>query len=229
VSLLSPVSDPAVDGAHAPPPQGEARTSRAGLLLDGFERLAVLGLYLWLVFRLVVAFRSSGRLIYVFLMVSEGLVVLFLLLRRNSHSISRRPLDWLLAVGATCAPMLVTPGGGSGLVPPIFAAVTLLIGLFVQVHAKIALGRSFGCVAAHRGLKFGGPYQFVRHPMYLGYLLCHVGFLLSNPSGWNLLMYALGDLLQVPRLLAEERLLSGDPDYQAYQRNVPYRLLPGLF
>jgi protein-S-isoprenylcysteine O-methyltransferase Ste14 len=50
-----------------------------------------------------------------------------------------------------------------------------------------------------------------------------------NPTLWNAGCYALAYCLQVPRLLAEERLLSQDPHYRAYQQAVRYRLLPGLF
>jgi protein-S-isoprenylcysteine O-methyltransferase Ste14 len=99
----------------------------------------------------------------------------------------------------------------------------------IQVHAKLSLGRSFGCVAANRGLKFGGPYQFVRHPMYFGYLMTHLGFLLVNPTAWNVSTYVLCYSMQIPRLLCEERLLSKDQDYQRYARLVHFRLIPGIF
>ena len=105
----------------------------------------------------------------------------------------------------------------------------MLAGFLIQVHAKISLGRSFGCVAANRGLKFCGPYRFIRHPMYFGYLLAHLGFLLVNLSVWNLCSYALCYLVQIPRLLCEERLLSEDLNYQKYSRLVPFRLIPGIF
>ena len=82
---------------------------------------------------------------------------------------------------------------------------------------------------ANRGVKLGGPYRYVRHPMYAGYLLCHVAFLLLNPSPWNLVVYALCDGLQVPRILAEERLLCRDGTYAAYRARVRWRLIPGVF
>ena len=31
-----------------------------------------------------------------------------------------------------------------------------------------------------------GVYRFVRHPIYLGYLVTHVGFVIAYPAGWNL-------------------------------------------
>lgn len=55
-----------------------------------------------------------------------------------------------------------------------------------HVGAKLCLWRSFGLVAAHRGLKAGGLYAVVRHPMYAGYVISHVGYLLVAPSWWNL-------------------------------------------
>jgi len=50
-----------------------------------------------------------------------------------------------------------------------------------------------------------------------------------NPTLWNLAMYAVCDGLQIPRILAEERLLGRDRRYQDYRATVRYRLLPGVF
>jgi protein-S-isoprenylcysteine O-methyltransferase Ste14 len=65
--------------------------------------------------------------------------------------------------------------------------------------------------------------------MYAGYMLSHVAFALMNPTWWNLAMYLTCDALQIPRLLAEERLLGRDEAYRRYQSLVTYRLLPGVF
>lgn len=160
---------------------------------------------------------------------SEGLVVIFLLFRRSTGQISLRWQDWLLALLATLSPMLVQPGVGVALLPPALGATLLVMGTIVQVHAKLTLGRSFGCVPAHRGLQLAGPYRFVRHPMYAGYLLGHVAFLLMNPTLWNMGAYAVCYALQIPRLLAEERLLANDGEYRSYQTSVKYRMIPGIF
>ncbi len=111
----------------------------------------------------------------------------------------------------------------------MIGASLLLMGTILQVHAKLVLGRSFGCVPANRGLKLNGPYRFVRHPMYAGYLLGHIAFLMMNPTAWNWVVYAACYSLQIPRMLTEERLLSEDHRYRAYQSAVTYRLIPGLF
>lgn len=196
---------------------------------DLAERAIVLVVYLGLVARLLANGWVSGDLTNLLLLPSEGLVVLFLLFRRRTLDISLRWQDWLLALSATLAPMLVEPGTGAALVSPVLAAGLLIMGLVLQLHAKMTLGRSFGCVPAHRGLQLAGPYRFVRHPMYAGYLLGHVAFLLVNPTWRNIVAYAVCYALQIPRLIAEERLLAHDPKYREYLASVKYRLIPGVF
>ena len=63
----------------------------------------------------------------------------------------------------------------------IAEAITIS-GFVLQLSAKLTLRRSFGVVAANRGVKASGPYRLVRHPMYAGYALTHVGFLLAGPN-----------------------------------------------
>ena len=209
-------------------PVGSLTRGSVARLCDLSELLIVLLLYLGLVARLVVSGEqwSAANLL---LLPSEGLVVVFLLIRRRTEQISLRWQDWLLALSATVAPMLVQPGVGRALVWPMFGAGILVAGTIIQVHAKLTLGRSFGCVPANRGLKSAGPYRFVRHPMYAGYLLGHLAFLLMNPIAWNFGVYAVCYALQIPRLLFEERLLAQDSRYREYQAAVKYRLIPGVF
>lgn len=205
------------------------RSPIAAPLLDLFERGLILVLYGWLVARLVISIRHGADLANGLLLVSEGLVVVFLLIRRPTTEVSRDPRDWLLAILATCGPFLVSVGHGSPLVPVPVAASIWLLGTLLQISAKLALGRSFGCVPANRGLKAGGPYRMVRHPMYAGYLLSHVAFLLMNPTSLNFAVYVFCDGLQIPRILVEERLLGRDSAYREYVRKVSWRVLPGIF
>jgi protein-S-isoprenylcysteine O-methyltransferase Ste14 len=225
----------------SPPPAGRSNPEPAparlagapGLAdycLDGAERVLLLALYGWLAARVCTAFWTGGGVVNLLLLASEGLLIFFLLIRRPSREVSRRPGEWLLALAATCTPLLATPAPTSlALLPPAVGAAFFLVGMAVQLFAKVVLGRSFGVVPAHRGLKTAGPYRLVRHPMYAGYLVTHLAFLALNPTLWNLAVYGFAFSLQIPRLLAEERLLSRDDSYRAYQARVRYRLIPGLF
>jgi protein-S-isoprenylcysteine O-methyltransferase Ste14 len=75
----------------------------------------------------------------------------------------------------------------------------------------------------------GGPYQWVRHPIYVGYAVTQIAFLLSHPSWWNLMVYAAAFSAQCMRISAEEKVLSQDPAYVAYMSKTPYRIVPFIF
>jgi protein-S-isoprenylcysteine O-methyltransferase Ste14 len=164
------------------------------------------------------------------LIVAEALSVALILLRRRSDTLSPHALDWALAFGAVTLPLLFTqPAPHGTLVPEALATALMLLGLLIQVSAKLALWRSFGVVPADRGVKTRGPYRLLRHPMYAGYTLTHIGFLLGFPSLSNTLLYAGVLALNIGRILREEAILSRDAGYRDYAKRVRYRLLSGIF
>ena len=196
--------------------------------LDWLERALLAVLFGFMCWTFIRDFAATGNLSTILLLVSEGAVLAFILVRRSTQEVSLRPTDWLLAFFGTMLPFLARPASGS-IMPSAVCLTLMLLGLVVQISAKLVLRRSFGAVAANRGVKIGGPYRFIRHPMYAGYLLTHIGFLLLNPSPWNLLVYGLCTASQVGRIMAEEKLLGDDQAYRAFTRSVRFRLLPGVF
>jgi protein-S-isoprenylcysteine O-methyltransferase Ste14 len=108
---------------------------------------------------------------------------------------------------------------------PILAAGTAGYGLVLW--SVVALGPRFGIGPADRGLVTGGPYRFIRHPMYLGELLLRGALVAASPQP----VFAAGMLLgltiiQVLRIQREERVLGGYIDYAS---RVRFRLLPGVW
>ena len=196
---------------------------------DFVERTAILVLYAFFLSRMLTAFLSTWNPGNLIMLVTESILVGFILCRKSANSLSLRWSDWILAFGATSLPLLAKPLVSAPHVWNDFAVVLMFLGLIVQVVAKFALGRRFGVVAANRGLCLYGPYRLVRHPIYMGYLLTHIGLCLLSPSMWNLVLFALVYALQIPRILSEERMLSEDQDYQQYKQIVRFRLVPGLF
>lgn len=194
-------------------------------VLDRIEQAAVVLLWVFLVERVIGNTNPFAPLV----LVAETTVLFFVLVRRPTEAISVRLGDWLLAITATAAPLLMTPGPS-----PVPALVPLGVALVVfgncfQIWAKLFLRRSFGIAPANRGIKSDGPYRFVRHPMYAGYLVVHVGIFLLMWSPLNLVLYVIAWWAQVLRLLAEERLLSEDPAYRAFMQKVRWRMIPGVF
>lgn len=192
--------------------------------LDLAERVFLLVVLGWFVSRM--AMSLSAEPLNILLMVSESLPVLMLLLRTPGQ-IATTWYAWTIAFIGTFGPLLVVPATGA--IEPVYVAGLLMAaGLLISIAAKICLNRSFGIVAANRGVKRTGPYRLVRHPMYFGYLLTHIGFLLLNPALWNLAVYAVTWSAILLRIPAEERFLGRDPAYRSYAARVRYRLIPGL-
>ena len=197
--------------------------------LDLIERAAVAVFFGAMACSLLTSWQESGNIVSLVLLLSESSVVVFVVIRRYTSDVSVQPLDWLIALLGTTAPLLVRPTGGEPLVPLSVCAPLMLAGMVLQVAAKFALSRSFGVVAANRGVKIGGPYRLVRHPMYAGYVMTQIAFLLTNPSAWNAAIYGFALACQIGRILAEERVLVRDPSYRAFAAAVPYRLVPRVF
>ena len=195
--------------------------------LDRTEQVMIVALWTWLVYRVL---QSSNPFSQVALF-TETTVLIFVLLRRPTEAISLRFGDWLLAVTATAAPMLVVPTPiPAAMLPFENIAVTMVaIGNVIQVTGKLFLARSFGVAPANRGIKTNGLYRLVRHPIYAGYLMVHLGLVMMMPTLTNFLIYGIGWCAQILRLLAEERLLGQDPEYRAFMTKTRWRLIPGLF
>jgi protein-S-isoprenylcysteine O-methyltransferase Ste14 len=109
-----------------------------------------------------------------------------------------------------------------GLVMVTLAAVLSLICL-------LTMGQLFGVRPALRGLATTGPYRFVRHPMYLSYIVADLGYNLQEWNFGTVALVAAGWLSLIYRIRAEEGILSQDAGWPQYAASVRYRLLPGIW
>lgn len=175
---------------------------------------------------------NTSRYTLLVLLVSEGLTVCLLLFARRAVLRDASPVA-IAATALSLSFFLFFEYAGTTRFIPEWAGVAIqTCGIAWQLLAKATLGRSFGVLPATRGLVTRGPYRVVRHPIYLGYLVGHVGFLLSNFSLQNLLVLALLYAAQTVRMLREEAVLKRGQDgaeYIAYCAMVRWRIVPRVF
>ena len=173
-------------------------------------------------------FVHTGRLIGLVFVIQQAWVAVVFVARRAPRSVSRRAVDWIAAYAGWFTSFLVRPNGAH-------LAWGVSIGFWVQVVGLLlwgwsfsCLGRSYGIVAADRGLVTRGPYGYVRHPLYSAYLVGGAGYLIQSLSLWNAAVDLVAVGWQLVRVRAEERQLEGS-DYARYRARVRWRLCPRLW
>lgn len=226
---------PAVSAAHAVITKSEEATvspvptSFEITMLDVVERVIFAGISARFAVVMVQNLLAIPNIETFLMLVSELLPCTLIVFRKPSNAMSTRPADWLFGLAGSIMPLLIKPAPVAPLFPLAVCLLAIIGGFFTQISAKIVLGRSFGVVAANRGVKIVGPYRIVRHPMYAGYTITHIGLLLVMPSLLNAALYALALAFQVVRIVREEAVLMQSQDYRDFAARVRYRLLPGLF
>jgi hypothetical protein len=205
---------------------------------DVLSRIVVGALFLMLAMRVASNWRQTGHVTGLLLLASEALVVVLMIVRRPTGDVDRRFIARAMTLLSMAGPPLVRPVAagvdlssrlGGALPGDNVTAAFSAVGLALVIAAKITLGRSFGMVPANRGVVSSGPYRLVRHPIYLGYVITHVAFVLANPVLWNLLVLAAADIALVVRSRYEEETLQRDARYVEYAARVRWHLVPGVF
>ena len=196
---------------------------------DIAARAATIVLFSLMAVRFGADFLVTGRLTGLLLLTSEMLVVVLTVMRRSTATVDRSVRARLLTTLSMLGPPLLRPANTVAILPQSVTVAASIVGLAVVIAAKITLGRSFGLMPANRGVVASGVYRIVRHPIYMGYLITHVAFLAANPSPWNIAALVAADAALLLRAICEERTLSRDVRYRAYQESVRWRVCPGLF
>jgi protein-S-isoprenylcysteine O-methyltransferase Ste14 len=189
---------------------------------------ALVILYLLFVWANFNTTRHTGSPTGIGLMVLEGWVAALFLFRRQALTVSGSAVAWIAAPIGSFVMLLGRPSDHPGL-PHIVAEPVQLIGVVVAIVSLGTLGRSFGIVAANRGVRTGGPYRLVRHPAYAGYLIAWAGYVAETPSVRNVSLLALGVVAQAVRMREEERVLANDVEYRRYMGVVRHRLIPYIY
>lgn len=137
---------------------------------------------------------------------------------------------WLWLAGSLAVTGLM-PMASSTIVVIGTATLLLVLAALVRTWAAAYLGSN---VVQDRELHAermvaGGPYRYVRNPLYLGTWLLTAALSILMPPGGALFAVAAVTLLIVVMVLAEERNLTANrgESYSAYRKQVP-RFFPAL-
>ena len=192
-------------------------------------KVVILTLFSSMASRLAQDCAKTGHVTGILMLASEALVVALTLVRRSAGTVDRSWQARTLTMFSTFGPPLVRPSSVSVLSSESLAIVVSAIGLVIVVLGKLSLGRSFGLTPANRGIVCSGFYRYLRHPIYLGYVLTHMGFAIAYPADWNLVILIAADTALMFRAVCEEKTLALDPEYREYMQRVRWRVLPGVF
>jgi len=175
------------------------------------------------------AWRQTHSVVALLLFFVNTLFAVLFVSRRSSRAVSENPKDWMVTAATILLSFTLRVKPVSVLPLIAVSQAVQAVSVTIILFSLCALGRSFGLIPANRGVKTGGMYHYVRHPLYAGELLFYLGFLVGNFSVFNAVVCACIFLGLNLRAGAEERLLKGDRSYLDYMRRVRFRFIPGLF
>ena len=226
-TLLGPIlGDPAIPRVETQQPYRPF----SQLARDRIARASIGALFTLLSVNLFSEYLRTGHVTGLLLLVGESLVVILTIARRPAIAVDRSAVAAVMTTISLAGPALLRATDGQvSLASDQATAMVSGVGLVLVVMGKMALGRSFGVVPANRGVVVRGPYSFVRHPIYTGYLITHAAFLVAHAAPWNVSVILVADVALVLRALMEERVLSADEAYQQYCQRVAWHLVPGVF
>lgn len=192
------------------------------------NNISLIFLYLYFLFNHVVAIKNGNiSPMAIIIVAMETIVILLLVIRNNPVIRSSSTLAWGVAFCGTFLPLTLIPSGV--ILSAIVGNVLLITGGLLAITSYLSLNSSFGISPALRKVKTSGLYAVIRHTMYLSYYIIYLGYLNLSFSLYNLSVFIGLIIFITARIYFEEKLLMDNTGYQAYAKEVHYRVLPYIF
>ena len=159
---------------------------------------AALAVYRW---------QASGYLFFALMALRDFLVCSLLLVRRAPRA-TGGTRDIVLAYASSFLVFLYQSAPtGVGATGYVTANTLFVVGFLLATLATLELGDRMGVSPAKRGVICNtGVYRMLKHPMYTGYIVAEVGWILLNPI--NAVIFVFSILGYWLRMRAENRVLN---------------------
>lgn len=155
----------------------------------------------------ITRWTQSGELFFLVLSFRDLIASYFLARRENTEIKSNKTMA-MIAYLSSGLPLLYfsAPFGLEIRAYRLVADLLTIIGFLIVTWATIDLGTKLGVSPAKRGEKqTKGIYHLFNHPMYIGYAIAQLGWILINK--WNISIYLLSILLFILRAKKENQIL----------------------
>lgn len=164
------------------------------------------GALMMAVFGVIAFYRwHQTQLIFFLLLVLRDFVAAYFFLKRNLSKEKSQLSVSILAYASAALPLFYFSATHENKELLLTSDLLVILGFFLVSLATIELGSSIGISPANRGLVQTGIYRYLKHPMYVGYILAEIGMVLLNVT--NLWIFVLSVSLYFFRSRFENKVL----------------------
>lgn len=146
------------------------------------------------------------QLLFFLLLVLRDFAAGYFFLKRNVAHEKAKVAPSMLAYISSALPLLYLGPAGASKILLLEANLLSIAGFLIVAFATLELGTSIGIAPANRGLVQSGIYRYIKHPMYLGYMISEVGVTLLNPL--NFVIFGISANLYYFRSKSENKILN---------------------
>ena len=148
------------------------------------------------------------QLVFFLLLVLRDFVAAYFFLKRKQTQVKATQFQSVLAYLSSAMPLVYFSPSEDVKLFFLISNVLSIAGFLLVALATIELGQSIGISPANRDYVRTGIYRYIKHPMYLGYVVSDVGMVFLNPL--NAVLLLISSSLYFMRARYEQKALNTD-------------------